>query len=90
VDVIFKLNEMGRALSIYPATAIELAQEVQEVRKLERQVDAKYRAMIIKALGGIPDTKDLLLFKDAVEGIEGMLDKCQEAADSFTILALGM
>lgn len=90
MDVIFKLNEMGRALSIYPATAIELAQEVQEVRKLERQVDAKYRAMIIKALGGIPDTKDLLLFKDAVEGIEGMLDKCQEAADSFTILALGM
>lgn len=87
VDVIFKLNEMGRALSINAATAIELAQEVQ---KLERQVDAKYRAMIIKALGGIPDTKDLLLFKDAVEGIEGMVDKCQEAADSFTILALGM
>jgi predicted phosphate transport protein (TIGR00153 family) len=87
VDAIFKLNEMGRALSINPATTIELAQEVQ---KLERQVDAKYRAMIIKALGGIPDTKDLLLFKDAVEGIEGMVDKCQEASDSFTILALGM
>ncbi len=87
VDTIFKLNEMGRALSINPATTIELAQEVQ---KLERQVDAKYRAMIIKALGGIPDTKDLLLFKDAVEGIEGMVDKCQEASDSFTILALGM
>lgn len=87
VDAIFKLNEMGRALSINPATTIELAQEVQ---KLERQVDAKYRAMIIKALSSIPDTKDLLLFKDAVEGIEGMVDKCQEAADSFTILALGM
>jgi predicted phosphate transport protein (TIGR00153 family) len=87
VDAIFKLNEMGRALSINPANTIELAQEVQ---KLERQVDSKYRALIIKALGGIPDTKDLLLFKDAVEGIEGMVDKSQEAADSFTILALGM
>lgn len=87
VDAIFKLNEMGRALSINPATTIELGQEVQ---KIERQVDAKYRAMIIKALGNIPDTKDLLLFKDAVEGIEGVVDKCQEAADSFTILALGM
>jgi uncharacterized protein len=87
VEAIFKLNEMGRALSINPATTIELAQEVQ---KLERQVDAKYRAMIIKALGSIPDTKDLLLFKDAVEGIEGMVDKCQEASDSFTILALRM
>lgn len=87
LDTIFKLNEMGRALSINPATAIDLANEVQ---KLERQVDTKYRAVIIKALEEITVTKDLLLFKDAVEGIEGVVDKCQEASDSFTILALGM
>lgn len=87
VDTIFKLNEMGRALSINPANAIDLAHDVQ---KLERQVDAKYRAVIIKALSEISSTKDLLLLKDAVEGIEGMVDKCQEASDSFTILALSM
>jgi predicted phosphate transport protein (TIGR00153 family) len=87
VDVIFKINEMGRALSINPANAIDMAQEVQ---KLEMQVDAKYRAVIIKALNEINVTKDLLLLKDAVEGIEGMVDKCQEASDSFTILALSM
>lgn len=87
VDTIFKINEMGRALSINPANTIELAQDVQ---KLERQVDAKYRAVIIKALGEISNNKDLLLFKDAIEGIEGMVDKCQETSDSFTILALGM
>jgi predicted phosphate transport protein (TIGR00153 family) len=87
VDTIFKLNEMGRALSINPANAIDLAHDVQ---KLERQVDAKYRAVIIKALSEISATKDLLLLKDAVEGIEGMIDKCQEASDSFTILALSM
>ena len=87
VDVIFKINEMGRALSINPANAIEMAQDVQ---KLEMQVDAKYRAVIIKALNEITVTKDLLLLKDAVEGIEGMVDKCQEASDSFTILALSM
>jgi hypothetical protein len=87
VDTIFKLNEMGRALSINPASAIDLAQDVQ---KLERQVDAKYRAVIIKALSEISSNKDLLLLKDAVEGIEGMIDKCQEASDSFTILALSM
>jgi len=86
-DTIFKLNEMGRALSINPTNAIDLAQDVQ---KLERQVDAKYRAVIIKALSEISNTKDLLLLKDAVEGIEGMVDKCQEASDSFTILALSM
>ena len=37
VDAIFKLNEMARALSINPASTIELAQEVQ---KLERRIDA--------------------------------------------------
>lgn len=89
VDTIFKLNEMGRSLSINPVNAIEIAHEVQ---KLERQVDTKYRAIIIKALDEISSssTKDLLLLKDAVEGIEGMVDKCQEASDSFTILALSM
>jgi predicted phosphate transport protein (TIGR00153 family) len=87
VGTIFKLNEMGRALSINPANAIDIAQEVQ---KMERQVDAKYRAVIVKALNEFSATKDLLLLKDAVEGIEGMVDKCQEASDSFTILALSM
>jgi predicted phosphate transport protein (TIGR00153 family) len=87
VDAIFKLNEMARALSINPGSTIEIAQDVQ---KLERQVDARYRSIIIKALNEISVTKDLLLFKDAIEGIEGMADKCQEASDSLTILALSM
>ena len=87
VDAIFKLNDMARALSINPATTIELGRGVE---KLERSVDAKYRATIIKALNEISVTKDLLLLKDAVEGIEGMADKCQETSDSLTILALSM
>jgi uncharacterized protein len=87
LEAIFKLNEMARALSINPASIIELAQDVQ---RLEKQVDGKYRTVIIKVLNEITVTKDLLLLKDAMEGIEGMADKCQEAADSFTILALSM
>jgi uncharacterized protein len=87
VDAIFKLNEMARALSINPASVIELAQEVQ---KLERQIDAKYRAIIIKVVNELVVTKDILLLKDVVEGVEGMADKCQEASDSITILALSM
>jgi hypothetical protein len=87
VDGIFKLNEMARALSINPGSTIELAQDVE---KLERKVDARYRAVIIKALSEISVTKDLLLLKDAIEGIEGMADKCQETSDSLTILALSM
>jgi uncharacterized protein len=87
VEAIFKLNEMARALSINPSSTIELAQEVQNI---ERKVDNSYRKVVIKALNEIPITKDLLLVKDAVEGIEGMADKCQAASDSLTILALSM
>lgn len=86
VESIFKLNEMARALSLNPLNTIELAQEVQ---KLER-VDAKYRNMIIKAFKETDHTKELLLLKDTVEGIKGMADKCQEASDSLTILALSL
>ena len=87
VEAIFKLNEMARALSINPSSTIELAQEVQNI---ERKVDNSYRKVVIKALNEIPNTKDLLLVKDAVEGIEGMADKCQAASDSLTILVLSM
>ncbi len=87
VEAIFKLNEMARALSINPSSTIEIAQEVQNI---ERKVDNSYRKVVIKALNEIPNTKDLLLVKDAVEGIEGMVDKCQAASDSLTILALSM
>src|ERR687892_2510776 len=87
VDATYKLNEMARALSINPSSTIELAQEVQ---RLERLVDDRHRSLIIKAMNEISVTKDLLLLKDAIEGIEGMADKCQEASDSLTILALSM
>jgi len=87
VEAIFKLNEMARALSMNPESAIEIAQEVQ---KLERKVDETYRQVIVKALNEIPNVKDLILLKDIVEGIEGMADKCQAASDSLTILALSM
>jgi uncharacterized protein len=87
VEAIFKINEMARALSMSPQSTIEIAQEVQV---LERKVDEAYREIIIKALNEIPNVKDLLLFKDVVEGIEGMADKCQAASDSLTILALSM
>jgi uncharacterized protein Yka (UPF0111/DUF47 family) len=87
VEAIFKINEMARALSMSPQSTIEIAQEVQV---LERKVDEAYREIIIKALNEIPNVKDLLLFKDVVEGLEGMADKCQAASDSLTILALCM
>lgn len=87
IDVLFKINEMSRTLTIKPENTIELASDVQ---RIEMDVDKKYRELSIKALDKITSQKDLILFKDTIEGIEGMVDKCQQASNSFTILALSI
>jgi uncharacterized protein Yka (UPF0111/DUF47 family) len=87
INIIFKINEMSRTLTIKPENTIELANEVQ---RIEMELDKKYREVTIKALAQITSQKDLILFKDTIEGIEGMVDKCQQASNSFTILALSI
>ena len=86
VDEIYKLNEIIRSLNSDSAKSIELAQDTQ---KLEREIDIKYRKMVLKALE-ISTTSEMLLMKDTIEGIEEMADKCQEVSDSFIILALSL
>ena len=87
VDEIYKLNEIIRSLSTNSDKSIELAQETQ---KIEREIDIKYRKMTITVLNDITNTKELLLMKDVIEGIEEMADKCQEVSDSFILLALSL
>ena len=87
VDQIYKLNEIIRNLSTDSAKSIELAQETQ---KIERNIDNKYRKLTIIALNEITITKELLLIKDVIEGVEEMADKCQEVSDSFILLALSL
>jgi len=87
VDEIYKLNEVIRSLNVDSSKSIELAQETQ---KIEREIDTKYRIMSITALNEITETKELLLMKDIIEGIEEMADKCQEVSDSFILLALSL
>jgi predicted phosphate transport protein (TIGR00153 family) len=87
VDEIYKLNQIIRTLSTDTAKSIELAQETQ---KIEREIDTKYRILSIKAMNKISDTKELLLVKDIIEGVEEMADKCQEVSDSFILLALSL
>jgi len=87
VDQIYKLNEIIRSLNTDSGKSVEFAQETQ---KIEREIDIKYRNMSIKALDTISNTKELLLMKDIIEGIEEMADKCQEVSDSFILLALSI
>ncbi len=87
VDEVYKLNEIIRSLNTNAAGAIELAQETQSI---EREIDLKYRQTTIKILNDITNTKELMLMKDVVEGIEEMADKCQRVSDSFILLALSL
>lgn len=87
VDQIYKLNEIVRALGGNATVAIDLAHEAQ---KMERMVDEKYRALTIKVLDEVTTTKELMLLKDVVEGIEEMSDKCLQVSDSFILLALSL
>ena len=87
VDEVYKLNEIIRSLNTNTANAIELAQETQTI---EREIDIKYREATIKLLSEVTNTKELLLIKDVIEGIEEMADKCQRVSDSFILLALSL
>ena len=87
VDQIYKLNEIIRSLNSNSSKAIEIAQETQSI---EREIDIKYRDATIKLLSEVSNTKDLLLLKDVIEGIEEMADKCQNVSDSFIMLALSL
>ena len=87
VDQIYKLNEIVRALGGNATVAIDLAHEAQ---KMERMVDEKYRSLTIKVLDEVTTTKELMLLKDVVEGIEEMSDKCLQVSDSFILLALSL
>lgn len=87
VDQIYKLNEIVRALNGNPTAAIDLAQEAQ---RIERSVDERYRELTLKVLDELANTKELLLLKDVVEGVEEMSDKCLEVSDSFIVLALSL
>ena len=87
VDQVYKLNEIIRSLNSDSTKSVEFAQETQ---KIEREIDIKYRNMSIKALDTISNTKELLLMKDIIEGIEEMADKCQGVSDSFILLALSI
>ena len=87
VDQVYKLNEIIRSLSTSTSNAIDLAQETQ---KIEREIDFKYRQATMKLLTEVTNTKELLLIKDVIEGIEEMADKCQRVSDSFILLALSL
>jgi len=87
VEMVYRLNEVVRALTINPNLAIDLTNSIQ---KIERQVDDQYRALTLKLLSELDSFKEVLVLKDIIERVENMADQCLKAADSITIIALNL
>ncbi len=87
IESVNHLNKVVHALSVNPMTAINIAYEVQ---KVEREVDDKYRSIVVKIFKEVDSIKDLIVLKDIIEGIEDLSDRCLAASDSMTIVALGL
>jgi len=87
VEMVYRLNEVVRALTINPNLAIDLTKSIQ---KIERQVDDQYRALTLKLLSELDSFKEVLVLKDIIERVENMADQCLKAADSITIIALNL
>jgi len=87
LDLVYRLNEMVRSLSINPSSVIDIAIELQ---KIERQTDLRYRNLVKMIIKDITSPKEAMLLKDAAEHIEEMADRCLSASDSITIIAIGL
>ena len=87
IEGIQKLNEAVLALSLNPSKVLEITEVIQ---KLESQIDDEYKNLIAKILDNTGSIKELILLKDIVEAIEGMMDECLHTSDTMTILALSL
>jgi len=87
VEMVHRLNEVVRALTINPSLAIDLTSSIQ---KIEKQVDDRYRAFTLRLLSELDSFKEVLVLKDIIERVESMADQCLKAADSITIIALSL
>lgn len=87
IEEVSKQNECVRALSINPDQTIETASQIQ---KIESEIDTKQRALMTEVLKTVSGYRDLIAMKDVIQAIEDSSDAALRAADSTTIVALGV
>jgi uncharacterized protein len=87
IEEISKQNECVRALSMNPDQAIETAGQIQ---KIESDIDNKHRELMNEVLKSMNGYRDLIEMKDVIQSIEDASDAALRAADSTTIVALGV
>lgn len=87
IEEVSKQNECVRALSMNPDQAIETAAQIQ---KIESEIDSKQRDLMNEVLKSMSGFRALIAMKDVIQSIEDASDAALRAADSTTIVALGV
>ena len=87
IEEVSKQNECVRALSMNPDQAIETAVQIQ---RIESEIDTKHRDLMNEVLRSMNGYRDLIAMKDVIQSIEDASDAALHAADSTTIVALGV
>ncbi|MBC7090363.1 MAG: DUF47 family protein [Nitrososphaeria archaeon] len=87
IDVVQKMSEVVRMLTINPQKVPEIALEVENI---EKQIDEKYRTLSMSLPPLISNATGAFLLLDILDRIENLSDACLKATDAVTILALGI
>jgi len=87
IDVVQKMSEVVRMLTINPQKVPEIALEVENI---EKQIDEKYRTLSMHLPPLLSNATSAFLLLDILDRIENLSDACLKATDAVTILALGI
>ncbi|MEM0052622.1 MAG: DUF47 family protein [Nitrososphaeria archaeon] len=87
IDVVQKMSDVVRMLTINPQKVPEIALEVENI---EKQIDEKYRTLSMRLPPLISNSTGAFLLLDILDRIEALSDACLKATDAVTILALGI
>jgi predicted phosphate transport protein (TIGR00153 family) len=87
IDVVQKMSEVVRMLTINPQKVPEIALEVENI---EKQIDEKYRTLSMHLPPLLSNATSAFLLLDILDRIENLSDACLRATDAVTILALGI
>lgn len=89
IDGVSKLNDAIRGLSINPEHSIQVATEVQNI---ESEIDSRYReaSVLVFKMSKYSRIQNTIVSREVLEAIEDCADSLLRAANSTTVLALGL
>ncbi len=87
IDILFKLNEITRAMSMNPQAITDL---IADIQKIEKDIDLKYRILLVELINSTNELKKIILLKDMLDMIENVAERCLETANSFGIIKLNI